>query len=247
MTTRAILPPQCRRAGAERDGFTLVELLMVIAIIAVLASLLLPALQNARASALAIACANNQRQFGVAFASYAGDNRGFLPALNSGASWAARVNKGWWQNSLAAGYLPVDTWFTTGFGGGEDYGNVASGVWRCPAFTAGMLFWGGGPGVLESHGFRYGQCIQTEKYLRPSQVLQMTDCWRGDLRQSQPALFCPQCVSWSPTSGSNWHEATPVHAGGLSSNVLYFDGHVNARRYLELRDNREDIFGHTTR
>src|SRR5690349_18731388 len=69
-----------RRASSHR-GFTLVELLVVIGIIALLISILLPALQQARESANSTACLSNLRQIGMAMQIYATENKGrWLPA-----------------------------------------------------------------------------------------------------------------------------------------------------------------------
>ncbi len=60
-------------------AFTLIELLVVISIIALLVSILLPALKNARGAARKITCANKQRQIYTGIALYASDNKGWMP------------------------------------------------------------------------------------------------------------------------------------------------------------------------
>ena len=80
----------------NRRGFTLVELLVVIGIIALLISILLPALSRAKETASRTQCMSNLRQLGLALSMYTNENRGFFPA-----SAAAVAVEDWiyWQTN----------------------------------------------------------------------------------------------------------------------------------------------------
>ncbi len=85
-----------RRLGFRfrRLAFTLVELLVVVAVIAILAAMLLPALSGAKASALVVACMNNERQMGIALNMYVGENHAY-PYLS--AYWDLNFR---WEDAL---------------------------------------------------------------------------------------------------------------------------------------------------
>ena len=71
-------------------GFTLVELLLTIAVIAILATLLIPVIKGAQASAKSVVCLNNLKQIRTCLQLYANDNDGYLPKV-----WDAGQQKQW--------------------------------------------------------------------------------------------------------------------------------------------------------
>lgn len=88
---------------ARRTGFTLVELLVVIGIIALLISILLPSLSKAREMGKSIKCLSNLRQLGMATYGYANEHKGFLPYPTTqwdGSDTSANNEKMLWFNAV---------------------------------------------------------------------------------------------------------------------------------------------------
>lgn len=107
-----------RNGTSRADGFTLVELLVVIGIIAVLIAILMPALSSARQEAQAVQCSSNLRQLGMAIEMYAQEAKGY-----SITSWMG-------PNGGAYGSLPSYTWRAMLY----PYVNKTTGVFHCPSY-----------------------------------------------------------------------------------------------------------------
>lgn len=203
--------------------FTLIELLVVIAIIAILASMLLPALNQARARGRSASCTANLKQLGTALGLYANDSRGYTMPTGYG-SWGGDDN---WLNLLADGYLsniPMNT----------DLSTAKRTSWLCPSqsIESGSPRYRYGDylyNAINSYGVRvnpFGTALSSDGYW------QWRSIWGIDSKKmtrfSSPSLtvaffdrYQQWIYAWDWTS---YDFIADIHSSGF--NAVCVDGHA---------------------
>ena len=131
-------PLEMRRNNSARSGFTLIELLVVIAIIAILASLLLPALARSKEKGNQSVCRSNLRQLGLAFMLYLPDNNDTFPgAASKGAFVAMKEDWIFWNLIPRASNVPglPPSYFLNPQNSaiGPYIGRFTTNLFRCPS------------------------------------------------------------------------------------------------------------------
>ncbi|MBT3380357.1 MAG: type II secretion system protein [Lentisphaerae bacterium] len=226
-TPSGATPPQARHDST----FTLIELLVVIAIIAILASMLLPALTNAQNKAFQTNCMSSIKQVGIAFALYLQENNYQIPPY-ADHNCAGRRH---WYNMLGdGGYIdndtlngcPLVTAPNTRFGMKTSYACVYSHVSRCgPSF------------------------VRTVVFKDPSRVALAIDSqvvWGRNPHASYPLMYCPICNAPGTLSGGRLQNGiSNRHQKG--ANIVFLDGHGDwelGTRLLTMRQRETEIWGH---
>lgn len=218
-----------------KKTFTLIELLVVIAIIAILAGMLLPALQNARERGRMAKCISNMKQIGTTHVLYAGDwdDWNAVPYGRDAGSMGDRLYRYLIENK----YLPnVD--YDAFFANTPD--KTAVGLMACPSrqkriHTTITVDYGANWHCAKYSDYSYWD--KKDWYFRPSSIIHGSrHIYYSEITRGSHTGFTLQPINnwdyYSSTCSSvtGTVEKGPVHGKNNVLNVLYIDGHVGNKK-----------------
>lgn len=220
-----VIPPARRRV--KPWGFTLIELLVVIAIIAILASMLLSALQQARNKGKASACINNMKQLGLAVQLYLDSNKEYYFGNDNAASGrAASPPKGWDGYMIDKGYVSLAGFRCPGNTGKAPF---LEEEWKPEGVHYGYNYFHLGASTRESpkpanHSDLPAKYTQLTK---PGNTLAMAD----NRVMAENANYSSRSLNdaYNPEN-SSFGVIYPWHGG--AANILWCDGRVSALRCI---------------